>query len=139
MKPFDLALYDADDNAKYQVIEWLKGYGYKVEVNPDTYGIDLIGYNNEGKAITIEVEVKHHWTGPAFPFPTVHVSARKRKFFNPDSYLVMVNHDRTHCLTLNYEALSWGRLITKPTIYTTDEQFVEVTVDKAKVRELRHG
>ena len=139
MKPFDLALYDADDNAKDLVIQWLKGYGYNMLVNADKYGIDLVGFNNKSEPIKVEVEVKHHWTGPAFPFPTVHVSARKRKFFAPDSYLVMVNHDRTHCLTLNYEALSWGRLITKPTIYTTDEQFVEVTVDKAKVRSLSHG
>lgn len=139
MKPFDINLYNADDNAKELVIQWLQGYGYNMEVNSDQYGIDLVGFNNEGKPITVEVEVKHHWTGPHFPFPTVHVSARKRKFFSPDSYLVMVNHERTHCLTLNYEALSWGRLITKPTIYTTDEQFVEVTVDKAKIRTLTHG
>jgi hypothetical protein len=138
MKPFDLALYDADDNAKEQVIQWLNGYGYSMEVNSNQYGIDLVGFDNNGKAVTVEVEVKHHWTGPAFPFPTVHVSARKRKFFAPDSYLVMVNHDRTHCLTLNYETLSWGRLITKPTIYTVNEQFVEVPVDKAKIRKLIH-
>lgn len=139
MKPFDINLYNADDNAKELVIKWLKGYGYQVEVNPDQYGIDLIGFDNSGKPIAVEVEVKHHWTGPAFPFPTVHVSARKRKFISPDSYLVMVNHERTHCLTLNYEALSWARLVTKPTVYTTDEQFLEVTIDKAKIRELPNG
>jgi Holliday junction resolvase-like predicted endonuclease len=139
MKPFDQSLYDADDNAKDLVIRWLNSYGYSMEVNPDQYGIDLIGFNNEGKPITVEVEVKHHWTGPAFPFPTVHVSARKRKFIQPDAYLVMVNHDRTHCLTLDYAALSWARLVTKPTVYTVDEQFLEVTIDKAKIRELPHG
>lgn len=139
MKPFDINLYNADDNAKELVIKWLHSYGYSMEVNPDQYGIDLIGFDNSGKPITVEVEVKHHWTGPSFPFPTVHVSARKRKFIQPDAYLVMVNHDRTHCLTLNYEALSWARLVTKPTVYTTDEQFLEVTVDKAKIRELPHG
>jgi hypothetical protein len=139
MKPFDQALYDADDNAKDLVIKWLTGYGYSMEVNPDQYGIDLVGFDNKGKPITVEVEVKHHWTGPAFPFPTVHVSARKRKFINPDSYLVMVNHQRTHCLTLNYEALSWARVVTKPTVYTLDEQFLEVAIDKAKIRELPNG
>jgi len=136
VKPFDLALYEADDNAKDIVIQWLKGYGYNVDVNPDQYGIDLIGTDNTGKAIAVEVEVKHHWKGSHFPFRTVHVSARKQKFVKPDAYLVMVNHERTHCLTLNYEALSAARLVTKPTIYTTDEQFMQVDVEIAKIRKL---
>lgn len=139
MKPFDQSLYDADDNAKELIVRWLNGYGYSIEVNSDQYGIDLVGFTNHGKAVTVEVEVKHHWKGPAFPFPTVHVSARKRKFIQPGMYLVMVNHDRTHCLTLSYEQLSWAKLVTKPTIYTTDEQFLEVPVDLAKIRELPRG
>lgn len=136
MKPFDLDLYNADDNAKELVIQWLKGYGYNVYVNPDQYGIDLIGTDSTGKAIAVEVEVKHHWKGSHFPFRTVHVSARKQKFIRPDSYLVMVNHERTHVLTLNYETLSQAKLVTKPTIYTTDEQFLQVDVEMAKIRKL---
>jgi hypothetical protein len=136
VKPFDLDLYNADDNAKELVIQWLKGYGYNVYVNPDQYGIDLIGTDSTGKAIAVEVEVKHHWKGSHFPFRTVHVSARKQKFIRPDSYLVMVNHERTHVLTLNYETLSQAKLVTKPTIYTTDEQFLQVDVEMAKIRKL---
>jgi hypothetical protein len=136
MKPFDINLYNADDNAKDLVIQWLKGYGYNVDVNPDQYGIDLIGTDNTGKQIAVEVEVKHHWKGPHFPFRTVHVSARKQKFVKPNAYLVMVNHERTHVLTLNYETLSQARLVTKPTVYTTDEQFLQVDVETAKIRKL---
>jgi hypothetical protein len=136
VKPFDLDLYNADDNAKELVIQWLSTYGYNMEVNPDTYGIDLIGTDNTGKHITVEVEVKHHWTGAHFPFRTVHVSARKQKFVRPNAYLVMVNHERTHVLTLDYETLSQARLVTKPTIYTTDEQFLQVDVEMAKIRKL---
>jgi len=136
VKPFDINLYNADDNAKDLVIQWLRTYGYNMQVNPDTYGIDLIGTDSTGKQIAVEVEVKHHWTGSHFPFRTVHVSARKQKFIRPDSYLVMVNHDRTHVLTLNYETPSQARLVTKPTIYTTDEQFLQVDVEMAKIRKL---
>ena len=136
MKPFDLDLYNADDNAKELVIQWLKSYGYIVDVNPDQYGIDLIGTDNTGRQIAVEVEVKHHWKGSHFPFRTVHVSARKQKFVRPNAYLVMVNHDRTHVLTLDYETLSQARLVTKPTIYTTDEQFLQVDVEMAKIRKL---
>jgi hypothetical protein len=138
VKPFDINLYNADDNAKDLVIQWLKGYGYHMWVNPDQYGIDLIGTDNTGKHIAVEVEVKHHWIGAHFPFRTVHVSARKQKFVRPNAYLVMVNHERTHVLTLDYETLSQARLVTKPTIYTTDEQFLQVDVEMAKIRKL-HG
>ena len=136
MKPFDLDLYNADDNAKDLVIQWLRTYGYNVDVNPDQYGIDLIGTDNTGRHIAVEVEVKHHWKGSHFPFRTVHVSARKQKFVRPNAYLVMVNHERTHVLTLDYETLSQARLVTKPTVYTTDEQFLQVDVEMAKIRKL---
>ena len=138
MKPFDINLYNADDNAKDLVIQWLRGYGFNMYVNPDQYGIDLIGTNGDGEQVAVEVEVKHHWTGPHFPFTTVHVSARKQKFVRPNAYLVMVNHERTHVLTLNYETLRDARLVTKPTVYTTDEQFLQVDVEMAKIRKL-HG
>jgi hypothetical protein len=136
VKPFDINLYNADDNAKDLVIQWLKGYGYHMWVNPDQYGIDLIGTNREGQQVAVEVEVKHHWTGAHFPFRTVHVSARKQKFVRPNAYLVMVNHERTHVLTLDYETLSQARLVTKPTVYTVDEQFLQVDVEMAKIRKL---
>jgi hypothetical protein len=136
VKPFDLDLYNADDNAKDLVIQWLRTYGYNVDVNPDQYGIDLIGTDNTGRQIAVEVEVKHHWKGSHFPFRTVHVSARKQKFVRPNAYLVMVNHERTHVLTLDYETLSQARLVTKPTVYTTDEQFLQVDVEMAKIRKL---
>jgi hypothetical protein len=136
VKPFDLDLYNADDNAKDLVIQWLRTYGYNVDVNPDQYGIDLIGTDNTGRQIAVEVEVKHHWKGSHFPFRTVHVSARKQKFVRPNAYLVMVNHERTHVLTLDYETLSQAKLVTKPTVYTTDEQFLQVDVEMAKIRKL---
>ena len=48
----------------------------KAIVNPDTYGIDLIVDNT----FYCEVEVKHNWKGKDFPFSTLQLSDRKRKF-----------------------------------------------------------
>jgi hypothetical protein len=42
-KPFDAALYENDDDAKFLVIEWLESRGHQICVNPDQYGIDLLG------------------------------------------------------------------------------------------------
>lgn len=128
MKPFDQALYDADDNAKHLIVAWFNRHGWTMQVNPDEYGIDLIGFDPLLRPATIEVEVKHHWTTPTFPFKTVHVSARKRKFIHEGAYLVMLNHDRTHALTFDHKDLSAAHLVTKDTIYTTAEQFLELPV-----------
>ena len=132
MKDFDQALYDADDNAKDLVITWLHKHGWNMDTNPDLYGIDLLGTDPIGRPVAVEVEVKHHWTTNTFPFKTVHISARKRKFIEPGAYLVMLNHHRTHALTFDYKDLAQARTITKSTIYTTDELFLELPVGRPR-------
>jgi hypothetical protein len=133
-KPFDPALYDADDNARDTILNWLNSYGWTLQNNPDPYGIDLIGHDRLNREVSVEVEVKHHWHGERFPFPTVHVSARKRKYIKPNAYIIMLNDQRTHALMLNYNLLSQGKTVTKGTIYTAAEEFIEVPAIQANVR-----
>ena len=132
MKDFDQALYDADDNAKDLVVTWLHRHGWNMNTNPDLYGIDLLGTDPVGRTVAVEVEVKHHWTTPTFPFKTVHISARKRKFIEPGAYLVMLNHTRTYALTFDFKDLSNAKLIRKDTIYTTQELFFELPVGRPR-------
>ena len=98
-KPFDQSMYDADDPAKQQVLNWLILQGFSGDINPDQYGIDIIG-DWGGIPWAAEVEVKHTWVDEQFPFKTVHFSARKRKFLksNIDICFMMLNHPRTHIL-----------------------------------------
>jgi hypothetical protein len=77
-KPFDAALYENDDDAKFLVIRWLESRGHEICVNPDQYGIDLLGSWHD-RRYAWEVEVKHNWRGFDFPFDSVHYSVRKRK------------------------------------------------------------
>ena len=45
-KPFSQAQYEADDNCKHDVITFLEresGGKFKLTVNTDLYGIDLVG------------------------------------------------------------------------------------------------
>ena len=64
-KPFSQQHYDEDDHAKYQILEWLRTKDYKCEINPDQYGIDILG-KRWGKNFQFEVEVKHNWHGQFF-------------------------------------------------------------------------
>jgi len=137
-KPFDQSMYDADDPAKQQILDWLNNQGFNGEINPDQYGIDIIG-DFGGEPFAAEVEVKHNWVGKQFPFKTVHFSARKRKFLNnnlENTCFMMLNHDRTHVLIVKKPYLLSGIIVTKNTIYTTEEQFIEVPLAYCSIESL---
>jgi hypothetical protein len=124
-KPFDRELYDQDDNAKHKVVAWLQTLGYPAEVNPDQYGIDIIAVLPE-RTVGWEVEVKHAWTGEAFPFPTVHIADRKRKFANDNCYFLMLNEPRNRILSISAAQVRDAPTVYKQTIYTAREGFVEI-------------
>lgn len=136
-KPFDQNLYDADDSAKNDLIEWLKVRGFDAWVNPDQYGIDVLGIYDD-RYYAFEVEVKHNWKDEIFPFDSVHYSARKRKFVLPDcaTFFVTMNDQRTHMLMVNGKDFMAGKVIQKNTIYTTAEWFVEVPTSRCIFRAL---
>jgi hypothetical protein len=129
-KPFSKSHYDQDDSAKYQVIQWLRNQGYEAQVNPERYGIDVLA-DRDGEHLKVEVEVKHNWKGPHFQYSTLHYSDRKRKFLDtPDNTMfVTLNHERTHALVVPGPVLAKSETITKDTIYTRGEKFIEVDVD----------
>lgn len=124
-KPFDPELYDADDNAKQIVIAWLVQLGYQARVNPDQYGIDVLATRGD-REIGFEVEVKHAWTGPRFPFATVHIADRKRKFAKPGNHFLMLNDERTRLLAISATSINDAPTVTKTTIYTMGEGFIEI-------------
>lgn len=134
-KPFSPSLYNKDDSAKDTFIKWLQAQDIQAWVNPDQYGIDVLSQNNAGLTHAWEVEVKHNWKGPEFPFNSLHYSERKTKFLNnPKSVsFVTFNHERTHMLIAKGTDLAASALVTKDTIYTSNEKFIEIYVDKCNL------
>ena len=139
-KVFNKDHYNADDNAKHQVIEWLVSRGFMAWVNSDQYGIDVQGVL-KGECYEFEVEVKHNWTGSVFPFDTIHFSNRKRKFATADklTWFVMLNDERTHALLISGATFLAAPVVTKNTIYTQAEQFVAIPVAQGRLIQLREG
>ena len=131
-KPFDPELYDEDDNAKYLVVDWLGRQGYDAWVNPDQYGIDVLALKDFDE-YGFEVEVKHNWKGPVFPFKSVHFSARKRKFIAPNHYFTMLNDERSCVLVVDGETLAEADVVSKETKYTSGELFIEVALRRCGV------
>lgn len=139
-KVFSEAHYNADDNAKHKIIEWLETRGFMAWVNPDQYGIDVQGVR-KGQSFEFEVEVKHNWTGANFPFDTIHFSNRKRKFATADklTWFVMLNDERTHALMVSGQNFLAAPIVTKNTIYSQGEQFVAIPVEQGKLITLQEG
>lgn len=140
MKPFDQELYNRDDGAKYFVIDWLKIQGIAAWVNPDDYGIDLIGRGELG-VYEIEVEVKQGWSGEYFPYPTLHYAARKMKFVKPDVNLrfITLNKEWTYAAVTKGVDLEQAKIVQKDTIYTQGEYFIEVPVSAVKIYRTHMG
>lgn len=136
-KVFSQEHYDQDDWAKYQIIEWLEGKGYKAWVNPDQFGIDILA-TRWGRQFAFEVEVKHNWRGRYFPFEQIHFSARKKKFvaLDVETWFVMLNHDRTMALLVDGEHILAAPIANKNTKYSQNEAFVSVDIQWAIFRDL---
>lgn len=85
-KSFDTNLYDKNDNAKELAIRYFERIGLSTIVNPDQYGVDLIVDNK----FFCEVEVKHNWKEDKFPFSTLQIPERKKKFATLDKPVVFM-------------------------------------------------
>jgi hypothetical protein len=139
-KVFSSDHYNADDNAKHQIIKWLETRGFMAWVNQDQYGIDVQAVR-KGLSFEFEVEVKHNWRGTMFPFDTIHFSNRKRKFATADklTWFVMLNDERTHALFVSADKFLSAVVVEKDTIYSTKEQFVAIPVAQGKLITLQEG
>jgi hypothetical protein len=136
-KPFSPELYANNDYAKDIVINWLNTDNKNhASVNPDQYGIDVICKVNNHRECFYEVEVKHNWSGPKFPFGEVHFPARKQKFAkkHPEdsTFFVMLNSEHTHALIVDGFDFNRGSVIRKNTSVMDDDFFVEIPIFNCK-------
>lgn len=80
-KKFDKALYKKfDDAAKEKTQQFLESIGCEVSEPENQYIQDLVA-TKDGKSFRVECEVKMIWDKPQFPFSTIQLPERKKKFF----------------------------------------------------------
>ncbi len=128
-KRFSKNLYDANDPAKLQAIEYFSGLGKNAIVNPDSYGIDLIVDDK----FYCEVEVKHNWQGEHFPFGTLQIPERKTKFTTADkpTMFMIFNSQKTHALLAKGTDVMHSPLVEVSNKYVSNgEYFYQVPVSK---------
>ena len=97
-KPFDQDLFDKYDAlARAATKKFIEGQGWEVREHPDIYAQDLIATKDDLE-ILAECEVKTLWDGGAFPFDTVQLPERKKKFFTPNTVFFVWNKDLSNAV-----------------------------------------
>ena len=112
-----------DKPAKDLVINFLKSKGVDAVENPDKYGIDII-------VPRYEVERREIWIDN-FPFKTVHIPARKKKFLNYSIVYAVVNRDFNKIMFCTSEIIKQSNLIEVPNkSVPKDEYFYDVPLEE---------
>lgn len=137
-KPFDRKLFEQNDNlGKNAAIKYLvlTENVREIELNSNRYGVDLLYSTIRPRARRgLEAEVKRAWAGGPFPYDTIDIPHRKRKYFEAGNDFFMLSADRQHYLFLKAESILASPVKEKYTKYTRmgDEQFFSVNIKSAK-------
>ena len=113
IKPFSQSLHDKYDKLGRFAVKWLFSSDIIEYVdNPDVYGVDLLGYNvyTEDICRHVEVEVKASWEEGPFPYKSVNIPFRKKKFFTEPTevWFCMVRADGNALIAIDSTDLLWN-------------------------------
>lgn len=132
---FNQKAYDSSDAiSKQAVIKLLERMGFVVIDNTeyDKYAVDLTAYF-KNKRYDIDVEMRYDiWSGYKFPFSSVHIPYRKKKFIasgNEFRYIV-VNRELSHCLISKKDAIDISKFVSVDTPRMKEEPFFDVPLSK---------
>jgi len=113
IKPFSQSLHDKYDKLGRSAVKWLFSSDIiQYHDNKDKYGIDLVGYNvyTEDICRYVEVEVKSSWKEGSFPYSSVNIPFRKKKFFVEPSevWFCMVRADGNALIAIDSMDILWN-------------------------------
>jgi hypothetical protein len=98
-KPFDQALFDAnDDRGRQAAIKALSGNGIAMIPSHDKYAVDLEMHLRGVLIAYVEVAISPQWKGIHFPFKSSHILYRKKKYLNLlcPTYFIIFNNECSH-------------------------------------------
>lgn len=126
MKKFDRELYEENDTQfRHKVVDYLKAEGFNVHSNEDPYGIDLI------IELGVEIERRPSWRGPEFPYDTVHIPLRKKKFFLHNGSYMILNKEADRALSIDVQDIIKNPLVEVPNKYLPEgELFYNIPIEQ---------
>lgn len=132
-KKFDKSLFAKYDvMARKATIKALQARGYQAKDNPNKYAQDLIA-EKDGKEFLVECEVKAVWKTDSFPYDSVQLPERKRKFFNKPTLFFIWNE------TANKAVIFWDHHVKDLTpvevhnkYLNRGENFFQIPLDRVR-------
>jgi len=140
-KWFNQDAYDSfDEKSKTLVSKLLTKLGFEVTDNTidNRYAVDLSFKDKDGKKYDTDVEVRSKWSGTVFPFKTIHIPYRKKKFIESCENFIytVVNLEMTHCLMCKQCNILASNVVTIKTPRMEQEPFYDIDVKYFKLFEL---
>lgn len=138
-KPFDKQLFDENDSvAKRTVTEYLLATeDCIVENYPDPYHVDLLVTGGLGDKRAVECEVKRVWSGIGFPWDTVQIPERKRRYLEcgyPVEYWLL-NNDLNCAIVVYGASLLKHEPVEVPNKYVrSGERFYRIPLHECTMR-----
>ena len=139
-KRFDRDLYKKYDNLARQATEqFLNETGYGVTPHPDRYAQDLIAVDDEWQ-FCVECEVKLVWEGTEFPYDTVQLPERKKKFFSTPTKFFIWNSTLTKAATFWSNDIKDLEPVEVPNKYVyKGEYFYQIPLDMVTFVTIQHN
>jgi len=127
-EPEQHGLYD--HAAKTLGIKFWNKLGYSCTENPDEFGIDLI-VEGHGRKFFSEVEVRLSWHGQEFPYKTLELPLRKKKFAKGNCMFMVINNAQSHALLVHAKHVRSSPIIEKPNVKVPSgtEQFFSIPLE----------
>jgi hypothetical protein len=132
-KEFSQDLFDeCDERAKEIVQRTLKEKGYAITRNHDRYGVDLMDPVNHRY---IEVAMMRGWTWTdIFPYKTVLLGGRKKKFVNGKTTFILLNSSCTKAVMIKDSSCTDDRIVEIPNIFVSNgEMYYEIPLSEVEI------
>jgi len=137
-KRFDKHLYRKyDEQAKQASRALLSKSGFVVVDNPDVYAADLIAQRGEEPSFFVEVEVKDVWKGDTFPYDSLQIPERKKKFVINKTVFMIWNSELNQCASFWSDSVWGSELKVIPNKRGPEgEKFFQIPLTKVKFSKL---
>ena len=128
-----------DVAARSATKDFMESIGWDCWDHPDKYAQDLVAKKDDTKVL-VECEVKTLWSGDTFPFSTVQLPERKRKFFSDRTVFFIWNKEITNAIYFWSKSIEHLEPVVVQNKYVRDgEYFYQIPINLTKTTNKLEG
>ena len=135
--PFNKDCFDAvDAESRRASKRYIASKGYKVEDHLDQFAVDLVVTTPDGGTIYVECERRNIWSNGKFPYDTIHIPYRKKKFLELDFPCVYHAWDSNYeyAVSIHSDVIKQSPIVEVPNrAIAAGEYFYDVPINKTKI------